>query len=73
MWELTKVIDQVIDTSREPAPQQMVHAVLMRLDNDARESAFREALRAYIELRIYERQDEPQLVSPDHSGTDVAE
>ena len=59
---LITAIDHALNTSSEPSPQDLVPVVLEHLAPADRDAAFRETLRAYIELRIYERQREPQLV-----------
>jgi len=59
---LIAAIDHALDTSSEPSPHGVVSVVLERLAPGDHDAAFREALRVCTELRIYERQGEPQLV-----------
>ena len=59
---LIAAIDHALGTASEPSPHGLVPAVLEGLALSDRDAAFREALRVCIELRIYERQREPQLV-----------
>ena len=69
---LIAAIDHALDTASEPSPHAAVPAVLERLERLApsdHDAAFREALRVCTELRIYERQGEPQLVRVDESVT----
>jgi hypothetical protein len=59
---LIAAVDHALDTSSEPSPHGLVPIVLQHLDPTDYDGTLREALRVYIELRIYERQGEPQLV-----------
>jgi len=59
---LIAAIDHALDTTNEPSPHVLAPLVLERWACGDRDAAFREALRVCIEVRIYERQGEPQLV-----------
>jgi len=59
---LIAAIDHALDTASEPSLPGVVSVVLERLAPGDHDAAFREALRVCAELRIYERQGEPQLV-----------
>jgi len=59
---LIAAIDHALDTASEPSPHGVASVVLERLAPGDHDAAFREALRVCTELRIYERQGEPQLV-----------
>jgi hypothetical protein len=65
--QLIVAVDRALNESSEPSPQGLVPIVLRHLSPADHDSALGEALRVYIELRIYERQGEPQLVrTEDH-------
>jgi hypothetical protein len=62
-WEsntaLIEAVDHALDTSSEPSPAGMVPVVLERLgrlSKSDRDAAYWQAVRVYIEARIYERQ-----------------
>ena len=56
---LHTVVDRALDASPAPDPHAVARAALMRIPVGSREDALLLALAAYVEARIYERQEDP--------------
>ncbi len=57
--DLQWVVDRALDSSDAADPHVVARNVLMRIRPEDRDDALLLALAAYVEARVYERQDDP--------------
>ncbi len=56
--DLQRVVDRALDRTEEADPHTVARNVLMRIKPEDREDALLLAMAAYVEARVYERQNE---------------
>ncbi len=57
--DLQRVVDPALDLTEKADPHILSRDVLMRIRPEDREDALLLALAAYVEARVYERQNDP--------------